>query len=271
MTKLRGLALVFLLLAITSNPAVPAGLTGTAGEGVAVLGTSGLATDNGADAAGEQAAVAVADPIEPVNRAVFAFNDRTYRWLLRPLGKGYDAVVPEVARTGIRNVFANLGMPVRAASNLLSGRLGDSGTELLRFSINTVFGAGGLFDTAAYAYHIAPRDRDLGLTLGGYGVGHGAYLVLPILGASSLRDTVGLAGGILLDPVTYVKGPDARLALNGLRTVNGITPRLKPYESLTEEAIDPYAAVRDAYVQRRARDAAGGVRRGGGAGPVPGS
>jgi phospholipid-binding lipoprotein MlaA len=193
----------------------------------------------------------LADPLEPLNRALFVFNDKAYFWVMKPVAQGYAFVVPETARLSVRYFFRNITMPIRFVNNLLQGKIRNSGVELLRFLINTTMGIGGLFDPAKNDFHIEPRDEDLGQTLGTYGLGHGFYLVLPLLGPSSLRDGVGITGDFFLDPVHYV---DDDKVVNGamvLRAGNEVSLRIGEYEDLTKSSIDPYVAVRDAYSQYR--------------------
>ncbi|MGA6994458.1 MAG: VacJ family lipoprotein [Candidatus Deferrimicrobiaceae bacterium] len=195
----------------------------------------------------------LADPLEPVNRALFAFNDKAYFWVMKPVAQGYRAVVPEVMRLSVRNFFANLAMPVRFVNNLLQGKIRNSGVELLRFALNTTAGIGGLFDPAKDDFRLLPRGEDLGQTFGTYGFGHGLYIVLPLLGPSSLRDTVGRAGDSFLDPVHYVEDTEVIIGAKALQTVNEVSLRIGEYEDLTKAALDPYVAVRDAYSQYRAK------------------
>ncbi len=205
------------------------------------------------EAAEEEPLPTVADPLEPVNRAIFVFNDKAYFWVLKPVARGYRAVVPEGARVSVRNFFSNLGTPVRFANNLLQGKVKGAGAELLRFVINSTIGIAGLFDPAGAGFHIEKRNEDLGQTLGRYGLGQGFYIVLPILGPSSARDAVGLAGDAFADPLTYIEDPWAEAGVRAFKSENEVSLSIGDYEDLTESSVDPYAAVRDAYVQYRAR------------------
>lgn len=193
----------------------------------------------------------IADPLEPLNRVFFQFNDKLYFWVLKPTARGYEKVVPWEIRTCVRNFFRNLLMPVRAVNCLLQGKIGGFGNEILRFVINTTAGVGGLGDPAT-AINIGAHDEDLGQTLGVAGVGHGIFLMWPILGPSSVRDTVGMIGDGFLMPVNYY--PDQykyRVETRGLDTVNSTSFRIGDYEALKDASFDPYAAVRDAYFQLR--------------------
>jgi phospholipid-binding lipoprotein MlaA len=203
--------------------------------------------------AAEAPSPAVRDPIEPVNRAIFAFNDKAYFWVMKPVAQGYGAIVPEQARVCVRNFFSNLAMPIRLVNHLLQGKLRNTGTELLRFTINSTLGFAGLFDVARKDFHIERRDEDLGRTLGSYGLGHGVYIVLPLLGPSSLRDAISLAGDAFLDPVNYVDGVWTVLAIKAYKTENEVSLRIGDYEDLKKASVDPYAALRDAYIQHRGR------------------
>ena len=131
----------------------------------------------------ESPAPAIADPIEPLNRVLFVVNDKAYYWVMKPVARGYRAVVPEGVRLSVRNFFSNTGMPIRFVNNLLQGKIRNSGVELLRFALNTTAGIGGLFDPAKDDFRLVARDEDLGQTFGKYGLGHGLYIVLPLLGA----------------------------------------------------------------------------------------
>lgn len=198
----------------------------------------------------ESPAPRLRDPLEPLNRALFFLNDKAYYWVMKPVARGYSAIIPEEIRVCVRNFFRNIAMPVRFVNNLLQGKVRNSGVELARFLINTTAGIGGLFDPAKNDWHIEPRQEDLGQTLGVYGFGQGFYLVLPILGPSSLRDTVGLTGDFFLTPLAYV---DKKVAIGAtvLYLENEVSLKIGEYEDLTKAAIDPYVAVRNAYSQHR--------------------
>lgn len=203
------------------------------------------------DARGTQ----VADPLAPWNRAMFVFNDKLYFWALKPAARAYRAVVPRLARTGVENFFHNLGTPVRFVSNVLQFKGREAGLELGRFMINTTWGVLGFGDLFAGNPEAQTPDADLGLTLARHGVGNGIYLVWPFLGPSTLRDSVGWLGGYFLDPISYVQPREASLGVRGYGQVNSLSFRIGDYESLKDAAIDPYLAVRDAYLQNRAKKA----------------
>lgn len=195
----------------------------------------------------------LADPLEPVNRFFFEFNDRLYFWVLKPVATGYANVVAEDLRISVRDFFHNLLAPVRIVNNLLQGKVKHSGIELARFAINSTLGVAGLGDPAKTEFGLSSKDEDLGQTLGVYGAGEGFYLCWPILGPSTLRDTVGFAGDSFLNPFSYLMAADfaAGAGAYGGREVNNSSLTLGEYEQFKESAFDPYLAVRDAYRQYR--------------------
>lgn len=196
-------------------------------------------------------ATRIADPLEPVNRVFFTLNDKLYFYVLKPTAKVYNAVTPEFFRVGVKNAFHNLRYPIRLVSCLLQGKGGDALRETGAFLLNSTLGMLGLFDLAKNHESLATHDEDLGQTFGAWGAGHGFYLVLPVLGPSSLRDGLGDAGDSFLDPVSYVTPWEDSLALKGYDKYNNVALSLGDYEALKGAALDPYLAVRDAYVQHR--------------------
>ena len=200
------------------------------------------------EAAGEEAQIA--DPIEPFNRAMYHFNDKLYFWALKPVAQGYNMVVPEIARVSVKNFFSNLRFPVRFVSCLLQADFSGAAAEVGRFTINTVWGIGGFLDPSSNKeLDIQKQDTDLGQTLGFYGLGQGFYIVWPILGPSSPRDSVTIVGNYFLYPVSYINPFYAGVGVWAYEQVNSTSLQIGDYESLKEAAIDPYIALRDAYVQ----------------------
>jgi phospholipid-binding lipoprotein MlaA len=194
----------------------------------------------------------IADPIEPFNRAMYHFNDRLYFWVLKPVAEGYSKVVPEPARISVSNFFSNLWTPVRLVNCLLQVNPMGALTELFRFMINSTIGVAGLFDPASSEeINLQAQDEDFGQTLGFYGVGQGFYIVWPILGPSSPRDTVGRVGDYFTYPISYLDPWYVWTAVRGYEEVNDVSLRIGDYEALKDAAIDPYVAIRDAYVQYR--------------------
>ena len=192
------------------------------------------------------------DPLEGLNRAIFGFNDVLTRYLLSPIAKVYTAIMPDPVETGIGNFFHNLGMPVRGVSALLQGKPERAGGEVRNFVVDSTVGLAGLMRPSARMFEpLAPED--LGQTLGAWGVGSGPYLVLPVLGPSTLRDTVARFGEWYLDPVRYVEDYEARLAFRLTDVVNELPDLTARYEQLKEASVDPYLAMRNVYLQLRQR------------------
>ncbi len=191
------------------------------------------------------------DPLEPWNRIVFTFNDRVYFWVMKPLSKGYNAILPEAVRVLVRNFFHNIATPVRFVNALLQLKMESAGIELARFGINSTAGFGGLFDVAKSDLNLRSQEKDLGLTLGYYGIGAGPYLIWPFLGPSSLRDTVGMAGDGFLSPLSYVTPGEDAFALEAFQYFNEGSLRIGEYEDLKESSLEPYVALRSAYLQHR--------------------
>ena len=214
---------------------------------VALVALSGCATTNGDPR----------DPIEPVNRAVFQFNDTVDKAVLKPVAQGYRAVLPGPVRTGVTNFFANLRDPWIALNQILQGKIEEGATDFMRFVTNTTFGLAGIFDVASEG-GMEKHDEDFGQTLGVWGLDTGPYLVLPILGPSNVRD----GAGRVADSAAYVpwEGPgwadagDEVALRNSLTAADLIQTRaglLDAGNILEEAALDRYAFVRDAYLQRR--------------------
>jgi phospholipid-binding lipoprotein MlaA len=193
----------------------------------------------------------IADPIEPINRAFFYFNDKLYFWLLKPLARGYGFILPQTVRIGLRNFFDNLSFPIRFVNCLLQGKFEGAGREANRFAVNSTVGLLGLIDVAEEKMGIKEQDEDFGQTLGFYGLGPGFYIDWPILGPSSLIDTVGIAGDIPLDPVSYTGETFIALPVRSFDIVNRTSLTIGEYEDLKRASLDPYVAMRDAYYQFR--------------------
>jgi len=190
-------------------------------------------------------------PIEPWNRLVFKFNEKFYDYAFKPVAKTYSFVLPEGARISVRNFFYNLAMPVRFVNDVLQFKMNAAGTELLRFSVNSTAGIVGLFDVAKNKLDLKKHDEDLGQTLGSYGLGDGLYIVWPLLGPSSLRDTIGLVGDSFLTPINYISDDEARYAVYAYQYLNNGSLRIDDYDDLMESAIDPYTSFKDVYFQYR--------------------
>lgn len=202
----------------------------------------------------EEPLVQVADPLEPWNRFWFCFNDVFYRHVVNPVARGYKAAVPGDYRSAVQNFFHNLFAPVRFFSALLQGKIDTAGRELARFMINTTMGVLGFGDAATEIAGIEqPDDEDFGQTLASWGIGNGFYIVWPIIGPSTLRDSVGLVGDMMASPVWDLKPFEAALGVRSYQYLNDASFRIGDYESLTDPALDPYTAVRNFYLQYRAK------------------
>lgn len=198
----------------------------------------------------------IADPFEPFNRAIFKFNDGVYRKVFKPVARTYSKIMPDPAERGIKNFFSNLKYPSRLAGNLLQGKFRGAARETGRFVVNTTAGLGGFFNPAGKIKALEESPEDIGQALGAWGVGHGFYVVLPLLGPSSVRD---FAGNMLdeiaetsPDPFSRLYTEETELALRATEVANNLPGLINLYESIVRNAIDPYAALRDGYAQRRA-------------------
>ncbi|HUP91577.1 MAG TPA: VacJ family lipoprotein [Solimonas sp.] len=188
------------------------------------------------------------DPLEPVNRGIYSFNDKLDKYVAQPVAKGYVHAVPAVVRTGVSNFLSNATYLTVVINDVLQGKLGQAGHDTGRFLLNTTFGLGGVLDPATLV-GLEKNDEDFGQTLGKWGVGEGWYLMLPFLGPSTNRDLVGRVANSTTSPwpyvdnnysfpVTVLGAVDARAGLLGV-------------EDLLKEQYDPYAFIRSAYLQRR--------------------
>lgn len=195
------------------------------------------------------------DPLAPVNKVMYHFNDRLYFWVLKPVTQVYSHIIPEDFRIIFSNVYDNLWAPSRMLNNLLQLRFKAAGNELIRFLFNSVAGMAGVGDVARDALGIKKQEADFGQTLGHYGIGHCFYLVLPVFGPSSLRDGIGLAGDWFMYPLTYISSSDLTFGesagIYAHEKVNDTSFKIGDYESFKESAIDPYVSMRDAFVQHR--------------------
>ena len=195
---------------------------------------------------------AIADPLEPLNRVFFHFNDKLYYWVIRPVARGYSAIIAEDIQIVIRNFFDNLKAPTRAVNSLLQGQVRDSSTEVARFVLNSTLGILGFGDFAKETFGMETSREDTGQTLGYYGSGGIIYINWPFLGPSNLRDSIGMVGDAFLHPLTYVDADwEVHAGVKALETVNTTALTLGDYELLVETAVDPYTAVKDVYQQYR--------------------
>jgi phospholipid-binding lipoprotein MlaA len=204
----------------------------------------------------------VDDPLLPFNRTVFNFNDKITNIAIRPFAHGYVMVVPLKVRTGLTNFFDNLQYPVRFVNSVLQGKITRSAQETGKFLINSTAGLAGFIRVSDHISGLVGIPAsDFGQTLGVWGIPPGPYLVVPLLGPSDCRDLVGFAGDYVISPLdwhtlglihcAYI--PDAAsLALSATRYINGLPKAIEDYDQLKSGAVDPYVALRDAYLSYRA-------------------
>ncbi len=192
------------------------------------------------------------DPLEPMNRFFFEFNDKLYFWVLKPVNKAYSAVVPIDFRYSFGNFFTNVAAPIRFLNNLLQGEISDAGIVLSRFLINSTLGVLGLGDPALVDFGLEPKPEDFGQTLGVWGVGEGVYLCWPFIGPSNVRDSFGFAGDAYSHPVVYFNSDFFISATyySGNR-INLLSLNPEVYEDLKKYALDPYVSMRQVYLDYR--------------------
>lgn len=190
------------------------------------------------------------DPLEPWNRKVFAFNEGLDKAVLKPTATVYQKVVPSPVRTATTNFFNNIYDLWSATNLFLQGRVTDGLSDVMRFGSNTVFGILGLADVAS-EMGLERHNEDFGQTLGHWGVGPGAYIVWPVLGSSTVRDSVALPIELRVTPESFVSPARASNTLLGLRLVNTRANLLQAGNVLDGIALDKYTFMRDAYLQRR--------------------
>jgi phospholipid-binding lipoprotein MlaA len=196
--------------------------------------------------------VAKIDPFESINRAVFTFNENADEYVIKPAAEAYQFVLPEFVRTGVTNFFSNIGDIFVAVNNLLQGKPGNAANDIGRFLVNSTIGILGLFDVATDA-GLEKNKEDFGQTLGVWGVPSGPYVVLPLFGPSSVRDTAGLAVDLKTDFILNSNqlNHDQKVGSTVLRVVNQRANLLNASQLLEDAAFDKYSFLRDSYLQRR--------------------
>jgi len=202
--------------------------------------------------------VDVSDPLEPLNRLTFKFNDVVYMWVLKPVAKGYTTVAPAPVRKGLGNFLENLKYPVRLTGNLLQGRLNGAFVETGRFAVNTTVGIAGIMRPADSIECLAPiPPEDVGQAFGAWGVGEGPYLILPVLGPSNLRDLGGYLGDRVVNPLQVPYSLidhwswEHRLAGAAVELTVASPAIVKRYSDLKGQAFDPYSSMKNGYTQLR--------------------
>lgn len=190
------------------------------------------------------------DPMERTNRAIYRFNDALDRNVARPVARAYVKATPAPVRSGVSNFFRNLTYPTVIVNELLQGKVATMFVATARLVVNSTIGIGGLFDPASQL-GIPAHDEDFGQTLAVWGVPSGPYMVLPVLGPSSVRDTVGVGGDFLTDPKRYaINDPWTRYGLTGMELVDK-RAELLGTDDVLARSFDPYVFMRNAYLQRR--------------------
>lgn len=190
------------------------------------------------------------DPIEGFNRAMFAFNDGLDKAVIKPVAQGYEAALPQTARNGVANFFGNISDAFIGVNNVLQGKMPEAINDFGRVMVNTTIGVLGFMDIAT-DLGVEKHDEDFGQTFGRWGVGSGAYVVLPVFGPRTVRDTVGLVADIHVDPVGNVGDVPARNTLLATRLISDRTALLPADKVIEEAALDKYSYIRDGYLQRR--------------------
>jgi len=210
------------------------------------------------------------DPWEPMNANIFEFNLKVDRFVLKPVAKGYNFVMPDLVQVGVSNIFSNLRFAPRFLNNVFQGKVKGAGIEVGRFLINSTAGLAGFFDLARKVDLVTPEE-DFGQTLGFYGVKPGPYLVLPFLPPFTVRDFVGFVGDVFLNPINWLVAPiievnnvpsviarhnrmTSSLIQTGSRVgeiINERSRNLEKYQGVEEATLDLYTAVRNAYLQTR--------------------
>ena len=199
------------------------------------------------------------DPLEGYNRAMFSFNDQVDKIVVKPAAQAYEAVLPSPVRTGVGNVLGNLGDPWIALNNMLQGKFAEGMSDLMRFALNSTWGLLGLLDIASEA-GLPKHDEDLGQTLGRWGVGEGAYIVLPFFGPRTVRDAVALPADFMANEPFSIDHVATRNTVLGTRIVHGRSVLLGADRTLEDAALDRYAFVRDFYLEQRRYKVSDGQR-----------
>ncbi|HEY0944432.1 MAG TPA: VacJ family lipoprotein [Opitutaceae bacterium] len=204
------------------------------------------------------------DPLEGVNRAVFGFNRGLTKYALKPLSRGYEFVIPRPVRRGLDNAFDNVRFPVRFVGSLLQGKVRRATRETGRFVVNTVVGVGGLFKVSDRMPALAtPPAEDVGQALAAWRLPSGPYLVLPVFGPSTPRDFLGRAADFALTPTHWDTlnvgnrewiSSDYRGVVQAMEFISGLPAIVRAQDEMTQAALDPYVALREAYLAHRAAE-----------------
>ena len=197
----------------------------------------------------------IQDPLEPLNRLMFSINDAFYFWILKPTAETVEKILPLSIRLGISNFFQNITTPIRFVNCHLQGKTAAADIELNRFIINSTVGVLGFGDPAKDQHNIQPPPpEDLGQSLATFGFENGSYLVLPLLGPSTLRDALGKIGDLFLNPTNYLDPTEAAITVSATKYANESSFHTGEYETFKDAAIDPYVAMRQTYIQYRDKE-----------------
>jgi len=191
------------------------------------------------------------DSLEGLNRGVFSFNDGFITYVFSPIDTVYTGFFPPDIRAGFGNFYRNLGYPVRLINALLQFKFDKMAKETASFALNTVFGVGGLFNITRNMPSLQSSPEDFSQTLAFYGLGSGTYLVLPIIGSTTLRDAVGSVADSFVHPLSFVTPDSARYSLIGHDRANSASANLPTYKNIKEESFDHYTSMKDVYFQYR--------------------
>lgn len=227
----------------------------------ALVVASGMSAASSALAAPKQAAVApedyeynasgVYDPIEPLNRGIFKFNEAIDSVVMKPIAKGYKFIVPKYGRERVHNVVTNLGEPVDMLNGFIQGNPERGFTAMWRFILNSTLGVLGIFDFAGHNLNLVHVDEDFGQSMGHYGWGGGPYIVLPILGPSNGRDVFGRVVDVFSNPFNYSESDTFVYTRIGVTALDARSRNLELIDDVYATSVDPYATLRSMYTQRR--------------------
>ncbi len=235
----------------TDNSARTIGQYGALPAGQAASSTHAGITVDSLDDYDDTVKPTISDPLYPWNRFWFGFNDIFYIHVARPAYRVYDFIMPDEFQSGLKNFLHNILFPVRFVNCLLQGKPKAAGVEFGRFIVNSTVGFGGFINVTKGRKTVVDVDsigEDFGQTLGVWGVGHGFYIIWPFIGPSSARESVGLIGDYFMDPTFYLQPWELAWGTAGTLRFNSLGEILPTYEDLSKAAVDPYVAMREAYI-----------------------
>lgn len=252
----------FLILFIGALAVSAVACSSTQKKDPKVAATSGEGGDSE-----ETAELEISDPLEGYNRAIHGFNDFFFHYFLKPLARGWNFITPGFVRAGIDNFFNWAYTPGRLINNLLQAKFTGAGRELAQFSINATMGGLGFYNASSAIFSLDRTNEDTDQTLGKWGIGEGAYFVIPFIGPRTIRGSFGFAGDLMLQPQTvivpvYIQ-PGSIWAQGAIiagtytvRAVNNTAIDPEEYDNLVKDSIDPYIFIRDIYLQNMRKNVA---------------